>query len=183
MQPLRSRAQQGHCTGQSAHGLAAWFPGGPRRECLFTGVQLQSTGRGDELHCITARLPAWGNALAQCLPTEVGEDMLTPEPQPSSVAAPEGPHMSQMPTWHLGRGPEPERGRVFAQSPLPVWGTVATALPLPTSPAQGGGGQGAGQEPRGRSADCRPAQGSVMSWRVLGRGRGPCCFSGELEPQ
>lgn len=56
--------------------------------------------------------------------------------------------------------------------------------PPPHQASQGlGEAKGPGRRQRGRSADCGPAQGSVMSRRVPRRGRRPGCFSGELEPE
>lgn len=170
-----------------------WPPGllgVPASGWLPAGLHLHSS--------FATRLPTWGDTLGQCPPTEVGEGLLTPEARPCSSPRSPALQQPQMPTWHRGPcpqallpsegwatvpipGPEPQREQVLLRLPS-LSGTQGHSPPPPHQPARGGGG--AGQEPRGgegRSAHCRPAQGSVMSLPVLRSGRGPGCFSGQLE--
>lgn len=72
----------------------------------------------------------------------------------------------------------PSKGGVTTPSPgLTVRGWAsAPTLPLPSGPARMGEAKGPGRSQRGRSPDCRQAQGSVMSLRVLRRGKGVGLF-------
>ncbi|KAK2508924.1 hypothetical protein MC885_004755 [Smutsia gigantea] len=93
-----------------------------------------------------------------------------------------------MPTRYLGPCPQAfltQKARSLLASPHPLRQSGCSPSPTPPHQASQGLGEakGPGRRQRGRSADCGPAQGSVMSWRVPRRGRGPGCFSGELEPE
>lgn len=163
-----------------AHGLAAWASWGGGVAASGwppAGLQLHSS--------LVARLPTRGDTLGQCPSTEVGEGLLTPEVQPCSSPGRTPVTDAHMASGTVPSGPPALRGLGYCLGSRfqdrSRRGNGATALPLPTSQLRGAGGAGRNRGAvRGRSAHCRPAQGSVMSLPVR-RGRGPGCFSGELE--